>query len=119
MICKKYLPQWFNNKTNDPLYIKYVFFGSGIEPKEKMVFTGSKTELTIFVLFLSKGYGKSEIWSYFNQYIVDKNGKPVFAKNARSNVKENLLDAEDRMRQALMEMAGNNKLSKEIFEDLK
>jgi len=119
LICKKYLPQWFNNKTNDPLYIKYVFFGSGIEPKEKMVFTGSKTELTIFVLFLSKGYGKSEIWSYFNQYIVDKNGKPVFAKNARSNVKENLLDAEDRMRQVLMEMAGNNKLSKEIFEDLK
>ena len=118
VVCKKYLPQWFS-KTSDPLYIKYVFFGSGIEPKEKLVFTGSKTELTIFVLFLTKGYGKSEIWAYFNQYIVDKNGKPVFAKNARSNVKENLLDAEDRMRQAIIGLTAGKKLSKEEEEDLK
>lgn len=118
VVCKKYLPQWFS-KTSDPLYIKYVFFGSGIEPKEKLVFTGSKTELTIFVLFLTKGYGKSEIWAYFNQYIVDRNGKPVFAKNARSNVKENLLDAEDRMRQAIIGLTAGKKLSKEEEEDLK
>ncbi len=118
VVCKKYLPQWFS-KTSDPLYIKYVFFGSGIEPKEKLVFTGSKTELTIFVLFLTKGYGKSEIWAYFNQYIVDRNGKPVFAKNARSNVKENLLDAEDRMRQAIIGLSAGKKLSKEEEEDLK
>lgn len=118
VVCKKYLPQWFS-KTSDPLYIKYVFFGSGIEPKEKLVFTGSKTELTIFVLFLTKGYGKSEIWAYFNQYIVDKNGKHVFAKNARSNVKENLLDAEDRMRQAIIGLTAGKKLSKEEEEDLK
>ena len=118
VVCKKYLPQWFS-KTSDPLYIKYVFFGSGIEPKEKLVFTGSKAELTIFVLFLTKGYGKSEIWAYFNQYIVDKNGKHVFAKNARSNVKENLLDAEDRMRQAIIGLTAGKKLSKEEEEDLK
>jgi hypothetical protein len=118
VVCKKYLPQWFS-KTSDPLYIKYVFFGSGIEPKEKLVFIGSKTELTIFVLFLTKGYGKSEIWAYFNQYIVDRNGKPVFAKNARSNVKENLLDAEDRMRQAIIGLSAGKKLSKEEEEDLK
>ena len=119
VLSKKYLRQWFSNRIEDVPYIKYVFFGNGIEPKNKMIFSGSKTELTLFVLFLSKGYGKSRIWSYFNQYIVDKNGKPVFAKNARSNVKENYLDAEDRIRQAIIGLIGNKILSKEVEKDLK
>lgn len=119
IVCKKYLQQWFANKIEDVPYISYVFFGHGREPKEKLVFTKSKAELTIFVLFLTRGYGKSEVWSYFNNYVVDKNGKPIFAKNPRSTIKENLLVVEDRTRREITKLFIPNKLSKEEEEDLK
>ncbi len=119
-LCVHHLRKWFEFTVDDIPYIKYVFFGNGTEPKEKLRFkSGNKTELITFILFLSKGYGKIEIWNYFNQYIVDKKGNPIFGKNPRSNVKDNLLDVEGKVRQTIIELLGNKKLTKEEEEDLK
>lgn len=127
ILCKKRLFQWFQNGINDVPYIKYVFFGRGKEPKEKLVYIGEKKDLVLFVLFLNGGKGKQKVWDYFTESINDKFGKPVFASNPISYAKgentppmdKDQPNYEERIRIQIREFVTGRELTKEEEEDIK
>ena len=62
--------------------IKYVFFGSGRKPKEKLEWKSTKKEFVELISYLCKNNAGDEVWDYFNQNINHK-GEPIF-KNTRN-----------------------------------
>ena len=57
--------------------IKYVFFGSGRKPKEKLEWKSTKKEFVALISYLCKNNAGDEVWDYFNQNINHK-GEPIF-----------------------------------------
>lgn len=88
VVCKKYLHQWFVPSNDYLSNLAYVFFGEGIMPDSKLIFTGNKDDLICFIKYLNRDSGSATVWEYFRNYIVDEQGKPVLASNPASNVKD-------------------------------
>ena len=75
VICKKYLYKVFDKKIDDIPFIKYVFWGKGVKPKDKLIYTGQKSVIANFVRFQNRGRGGQKLWDYYNEFIVDRKGK--------------------------------------------
>ena len=60
-------------------YIKYVFFGSGRKPKQKLEWKSTKKDFVALISYLCKNNAGNEVWSYFNQNINHK-GRSIFER---------------------------------------
>ena len=99
--------------------IKYVFFGSGRKPKEKLEWKSTKKKFVALISYLCKNNAGDEVWDYFNQNINHK-GEPIF-KNTRnpsgtasSDDKKEYLNKVER----IFKEHYNYKISDTIYKDI-
>lgn len=80
-MCKKYLAERINDGINRIEEIKYVFFGKGCKPDNKLVWSNKKQELVAFMNYFIRRKPR-EVWEYLDKYIVNENGDPLFEEIA-------------------------------------
>ena len=80
-MCKKYLAERINDGINRIEEIKYVFFGKGCKPDNKLVWSNKKQELVAFMNYFIRRKPR-EVWEYLDKYIVNEDGDPLFEEIA-------------------------------------
>ena len=121
LVGKKYLPQFFKGGIDNLLYIKYVFFGMGKKPHDKLIFNPkvNKAYLFCFIKYLCGEPFKSSHWSYFEKFIDDERNKALFPANPSSNITKKYEDYKKNFKNTIKTYFGGRELTKEEEEDIR